>query len=403
MGGYEDEVPAYLTIRVTRQDSPIAAFADQEAWQARQRYPQLAGLGIGEFFWAVEQDTGGWKLSESGSGWPQQARDALGSHFRLLSRQAQEAGDEKAARGWMAGARRTEREVVDELRLMGEHFRIVRASHFIRSGAGGPEPPRPCDPDPGEVGEASRLPSRTRDFVVDPYTGTGLSEGILKLDLIQWTGSGLGGRPEAMYQDARQAARDYPGGVLLPAVFIVSDRVDGEWRVHNPGVSYATPQGARDGLAGWLRVTGPYALELTEAATEEYAEAADRLDVKRGNIASVDGHRFRITRVERLIRIGPDGPEGPRRSDPDPEQPVDVQVARLKAAGLWEDDDAAPGPPSEPGGNELRFRALMEREEVRRQAAKETRRLARERRAKGLGGPGGPGGAGGLGGPAVAE
>ncbi|MFC4465297.1 hypothetical protein ACFPH6_12230 [Streptomyces xiangluensis] len=43
MSGYADEVPGYLTFRVTPQEGPIAAFAEQEAWQARERYPQLLG------------------------------------------------------------------------------------------------------------------------------------------------------------------------------------------------------------------------------------------------------------------------------------------------------------------------------------------------------------------------
>ncbi|MFC4033163.1 DUF5954 family protein [Streptomyces polygonati] len=393
MGSYEDEVPAYLTIRVTAQDSPIAAFAEQEAWQARERYPDLARVGLGEFFWASEEDSGGWKLCEHGGSWPQQARDSLGSHFRLQAQLAERAGEEKAARGWMAGAHRTDREVVDDLRVMGQRFRIVRASHFIRRGGSGPEPPRPSDPDPGEVGEANRLPSRTKDFVVDPYTGTGLSEGILKLDLIHWTGVGLGGGQEAMHQDALRAARDYPGGVLLPAVFVVSDRQDGDWQLHSPGESHGTPQGARDSLAVWLRVMAPFSGELTDAEVREYARAADRLDDRRSNVAAVGGHRFRITRVERLVRIGPNGPEGPRPSDPDPEAPIEIQVAQLKAQGLWEEeDDEGPVASGELDEGALRLREMAEREEQRHQAAKEARRLVREQRAKGLIPPEGPAG-----------
>ncbi|MDF3289781.1 DUF5954 family protein [Streptomyces silvisoli] len=60
----------------------------------------------------------------------------------------------------------------------------------------------------------------------------------------------------------RRCAERYPGGVLLPAVFSVSERVDGSWRAHAPGASYSTPQGARDGLAGWLRLMGPFTLDL---------------------------------------------------------------------------------------------------------------------------------------------
>lgn len=377
MSGYEDQVPAYLTARVTLQEGPIAAFADQEAWLARERYPDLLGVGVAEFFHAREHDAGGWMLSEYGDNMPQQARDGLGSHFRKRAKAALEAGDEKARRKWMAAALRMDREVVDAVRVLGERFRIVRASHFIRMGGSGPEPPRPSDPDPGEVGEAHWLPSRTKDYVVDPYTGTGLSDGFLKLDLIRFFGSAPGA-PEEVARDARLAAHRYPGGVLLPAVYLISDRLDGRWKVHTPGTSYATPQGARDALATWLRVMAPYATDLPEDVRAEYAEAADRLDEKRGNSLSVTGHRFRVTRVERLMRIGADGPEGPRDSDFDPEPPVEVQVRELKEQGLWREEHEIE--PIELDERAMKLKRLWQQEETRRAAAKAQRE---ERRGRG--------------------
>ncbi|WP_269858302.1 DUF5954 family protein [Streptomyces sp. RPT161] len=254
-------------------------------------------------------------------------------------------------------------------RVLGERFRIVRASHFIRMGDSGPEPPRPSDPDPAEVGEAYRLPPRTKGFVVDPFTGTGLCEGILRLDLLRFVGSAPGSPPEVA-EDARRCAERYPGGVLLPAVFSVSERVDGSWRAHAPGASYSTPQGARDGLAGWLRVMGPFTLDLDEEQRADFAAAADRLDDKRRNVVSVSGRRFRVTRVERLVRIGPDGPEGPRPSDFDPDPPIEVQVEQLKAQGLWhEEDDRG----LELDGRAMELKRLWEQEEARRAAVRERR------------------------------
>ncbi|WP_156725593.1 DUF5954 family protein [Streptomyces apocyni] len=372
MTGYEDRVPAYLTFRVGPQDGPIAAFADQEAWQARERYPDLMGVALGEFFHAREHEAGGWELSEYGSDTPQGARDSLGSRFRGRAKEAEDAGDAKARKAWMAAALRMDREVVDEVGVRGERFRIVRASRFIRMGRSGPEPPRPSDPDPGEVGEAYQVRSRTKGFVVDPYTSTGLSDGLLKLDLVRFMGTAPGA-PSEVREDARRAVERFPGGVLLPAVFMVSERVDGQWRSHNPGATAATPQGARDSLASWLRVMGPFTLKLSEAERAEYARAADGLDAKRGNSLSVDGSRFRITRVERLVRVGPDGPEGPRPSDFDPEPPVEVQVRQLKEQGLWKDDEEGEGEPVELDERALELKALWEQEEVRRAAARERR------------------------------
>ncbi|WUH91004.1 DUF5954 family protein [Streptomyces sp. NBC_00433] len=375
MSGYEDDVPAYLTVRMTQQEGPIAAFADQEAWQARERYPMLHGAGLAEFFWARELETGGWELSGSGACWPQHARDSLGSHFRRRAEKAEDAGDAGDAAGtrrWMAAALRMDRAVVDEVRVLGERFRIVRASHFIRSGRAGPEPPRPSDPDPAEPGEAHQVRSRTKGFVVDPHTGTGLSEGILKLDLLPLV-TVMAGAPDGINDDARRAVRRHPGGVLLPAAFLVSDRVDGKWGFHDPGSTFSTPQGARDALACWLRVSGPFDLRLGEEKRAQYAAAADRLDERRGNAVSVDGHRFRVTRVERLIRIGPDGPERPRPSDYDPEPPVEIQTRQLREKGVI-DEEGNELNPREPDARAMELTRLWRDEEARRLAAKSRRK-----------------------------
>ncbi|MDI3388246.1 DUF5954 family protein [Streptomyces sp. B-S-A8] len=387
MSGYEDSVPGYLTFRVAPQPGPIAAFADQEAWQARERYPDLKGVGIAEFFHARECETGGWELSEYSTDTPQGSRDSLGSRFRRRAKGAEDAGDAKAQKAWMAAALRMDREVVDEIRVRGERFRIVRASRFIRMGGSGPEPPRPSDPDPGEPGEAYRVTSRTKRLVVDPYTTTGLSDGLLKLDLVRFIGTLPEAGAEAR-EDAVRAAERYPGGVLLPAVFMVSERADGKWRALDPGGAATTPQGARDSLAGWLRVMGPFSLRLSEEERAVYAEAADRLDEKRGNSLSVDGSRYRITRVERLVRVGPDGPEGPRPSDFDPEPPVEVHAQQLKEQGLWQDeDDPDPDPPElDERGRE--FQALWEQEEKRRLAVRERREQEREQQRRGVSGEG---------------
>ncbi|MFD0314770.1 DUF5954 family protein [Streptomyces flavalbus] len=373
MAGYEDRVPAYLTFRVAAQEGPIAAFAEQEAWEAREHYPDLMGVGLAEFFHARELDTGGWELSEYGNDTPQGARDSLGSHFRKRAQQAEADGDAKAHKTWMAAAERMDREVVNDLRVRGERFRVLRASRFVRMGRSGPEPPRPSDPDPAEVGEGYQVRSRTKGFVVDPYTSAGLSESLLKFDLLQLVGV-PSSAPDDVLADARHAAHAYPGGVLLPAVFMISERVDGKWQSHNPGASHSTPQGARDSLTGWLRVMAPFTLRLPEEKKAEYARAADVLDDKRGNNLTVDGVRYRVTRMERLIRIGPDGPEGPRPSDYDPEPPVLVQKRQLEEQGLWDEDEET-SPELDARARELN--ALWEQEEARRLAAKERRRRKR--------------------------
>ncbi|MET7489795.1 DUF5954 family protein [Streptomyces sp. NPDC005538] len=336
---FRDVTPAYLTFRVTPQEGPIAAFAEQEAWEATERYPNVMGTGLPEFFHARECEMGGWEILGHASNTPQGSRDSLGSHFRMRAQEAETAGDETAHRKWMAAAHRMDREVVNEVRVRGERFRIVRACRFLRMGPNGPEPPRPSDPDTAEVGEAMLLGPKTKGFVIDPFTGTSLSEVLLKLELVRSAGAAGSDFPEDVLADSRRARDEYPGGVLLPAVFMISEREDGKWLSFNPGLSHSTPQGARDSLARWLRIGGPYTLQLDEEKRAEWARLADRLDETRSNVLTIDGVRYRITRVERLVRIGPTGPEGPRPSDYDPEPPVEIHTRQLKEQGLWEEPD----------------------------------------------------------------
>lgn len=52
-----------------------------------------------------------------------------------------------------------------------------------------------------------------------------------------------------------------------------------------------------------------------------YATAADQLDAERADELTVAGRRFRVVRVERLVRIGPDGPRGRVLPIPTPSPP----------------------------------------------------------------------------------
>jgi Family of unknown function (DUF5954) len=65
-----------------------------------------------------------------------------------------------------------------------------------------------------------------------------------------------------------------------------------------------------------------------------YAAAADRLDAERPSDLAVAGRRFRVVRVERLVRIGQTGPRGHVRPTPTRSHPVMVQEQRLREQGL---------------------------------------------------------------------
>ncbi|MFE7131188.1 DUF5954 family protein [Streptomyces sp. NPDC057638] len=376
MNEYGEGAPAYLTFRVSAQQGPIAAFAEEEAWRARKRYPQIMGAGLPVFHITRELDHGGWEILGCGGNAPQDARDVLASHFLRMANRT-EGAEQAAAReaadtlDWVA---------LDEMTVLGCRYRVVRVEQFIRMGQDGPEPPRPSDPDPARSrpGEGNDVPSRTKGFVIDPYTDTGLADGLLRFDLTQFIRA-RGNAPDEVYDDAKAATRTHPGAVLLPTEYAIAERVDGHWKPH--GASCTSPQGARDALASHFRVFAPVLDGLGPTEREQYARAADRLDDQRGAGITVAGRRFRITRVEQFVRIGPDGPEPPRPSDFDPYPPPAAQVKQMKEDGSWRDEDGPPEPLSE---DQRELWALLEKERERKQGLQKEREEKRgEERERG--------------------
>lgn len=323
-------------IRMEAQpDAPAAALADVEAWQARKAYPDVLGGGGAIFGVAEEIETGGWKIvSLFSTPYPQGARDTMAMTFREQARTAEDAGDTETQREWLRNAERLDWEALDELTVLGRRFRIVRADQFIRMGPTGPEPPRPSDPDPAKVGHGHEYRGRTKGFVIDPFTPTGMSEGILRMELLSLVHA-RGTAPAAVRKDSLRALETHPGGVLLPAEFTAAEFSDGHWAPTQ--MTNASPQGSRDTLTTYLRVMAPVMEQLDEETKAEYGRLADRIDAERCDEIVIDGCRTRIVRVERLVRVGPDGPEGPRPSDPDPELPTAVQEKQLREEGVFDE------------------------------------------------------------------
>ncbi|WP_254711885.1 DUF5954 family protein [Streptomyces sp. TRM64462] len=368
-GGPEDSVPAYRTVRVTASDEPLAALADLEAWQARDTYPLLLCAGAPVFGVVREREEGGWEVLDGFSGQaPQDARDCMGSQFRRRAHEAREAGDEEGYDLCMRAAERMEWETLDELTVLGDRYRVVRAECFIRSGTEGPEPPRTSDLDPSAPGLSHQGPRPTVGFVLDPARPTGMSEGLLKVDLLSLVRK-TGTVPRAIQEDSLRAARTHPGGVLLPATFMTAEYDRGYWRPDSVATC-ETPQSARDSLAFKLRVMIPWEERLDAEARAPYKAAADRFDAEPADELEVEGRRFRVVRVERLVRFGPDGPEGPRPSDPDPQPPVMVQEQQLREQGLISDDEDE-NAPVKLDENAQRLAALFHEEEARVRALRE--------------------------------
>ena len=362
MSDFRDVVPGYQTIRMGPLSSREAVAADEHAWRARDPYPGFASVGGAAFGVAHELEFGGWELHRFYScPYPQEARDSMGSVFRGLAQQHPEGSAAQAE--CMRAAERLDWEALDELTVLGTRYRVIRADQVIRTGPLGPEPPRPTDPDPGEPGLSRHLADLAEGFVIDPTTPTGMSEGILKAELLD-TARQLASVPEEeAREDLRRAAYTHPGGVLLPPGFILATLTRGKWGPVSGSVS-GTPQGARDSLVGHLRVSLPARLDLSAEKRAVYAAAADIIEQERANEVTAAGHRFRVVRVERLVRIGPDGPEPPRPSDPDPEPPV-RQSLGPEDDEVDEDNEEEEDPPVEYSEDTKRFIRLFEEEEQR--------------------------------------
>ncbi|MFC5720491.1 DUF5954 family protein [Streptomyces gamaensis] len=371
MSDPSERVPGYRQIRMTVPAGPEAVRADEEAWAARESHPVILGAGGPVFGVAREREEGGWELcGYYGERAPQDARDTMAVHFRRKACEIESAGGPAAAaRECLKAAERLDWEVIDELTVLGSRYRVVRAERFIRTGPDGPEPPRPSDPDPAEPGASHELPRSTEGFVLDTVNPTGMSEGILKAELLSLVLE-PGTVPRAVRDESVRAARTHPGGVLLPVTFVIAERVDGDWQPLTSGSD--TPQGARDALTMDLRVMAPVLRRLDEREREEYARAADRFDTERGAELYVADRHFRVVRVESLIRFGPDGPEGPRPSDPDPQPPVMVHDRQLREQGVitGEEDEDEHEPPEEV----KEMMVLVDKERERRKRLEESRR-----------------------------
>jgi Family of unknown function (DUF5954) len=363
-GGAEDETSADRGTQATAPRSPVAALADVETWKARKAYPSTLFAGGPVFGVARERAEGGWELQPHFTGLaPQDARDALGAHFRVLAGAGGPAAGEYAA-----AAERLDWEALDELAAADRRYRIVRAERFIRMGPDGPEPPRVTDPDRTDPAQAPLDPAA--GLVIDPGDDDGLAPGVLRVELLTALLKN-GSVPRDVREDSRAAARTHPGGVLLPATFMAAEREGGRWRPQSTGTA-PTPRDARDGLAVQLRVMVPWQKDLTDEEHELYKRAADHLDTEQCNELDVAGRHFRVIRVERLIRVGPWGPEGPRPSDADPVPPSRVQERQLREQEalpeVLEDEADREGDADVEGDERTRkFLALFEAERRRRE------------------------------------
>lgn len=121
------------------------------------------------------------------------------------------------------------------------------------------------------------------------------------------------GRVEA---EARRALRSHPRLMTAGLEFTCLEEVDRRWRIISAGHQH--PQDGRDDVAHRFRVRAGDTSDPRLLA--ELVEAYELLDREVRDELWAAGRRYRIGRLERCVRVGPDGPEPPRPSDP--ESPV---------------------------------------------------------------------------------
>ncbi|MDG4798348.1 DUF5954 family protein [Micromonospora sp. WMMD1082] len=312
---HEEHARSPAVVRVERPTDPVGAITDHDAVSRTHAYP-VVRIGAPLFGHAVDLGDGRWQVHALLDHTPQDARNTLAHRLRerLL-----DTTDPALAAEVTAVAQLLDREKIDEVVVAGQIHRVIRADTFARFGPDGPEPPRPTDPDPRDFTDHDSFCDE--EVIADPAAATGVGTAMLKVDLL------TAHYPRALvpadvYADSVAAVRSHPHAAVLPARYAAAEHVDGAWQPISHAV--ATPQEARDELAFTFRHIEPRHRPLTPDQNAAYQQAADHLDRNRIDEITALGRRFRITRVETLLRFSPNGPEGPRPSDHDPDPPPEA-------------------------------------------------------------------------------
>ncbi|MCX4847602.1 DUF5954 family protein [Streptomyces sp. NBC_00893] len=322
MSDHPQASPDHLVINVRHREDPVSLVTEADAFAASRTYGNLVVRG--PLFGVAEQRLGErprWRLlTDMDTGYPQDARDALNSHLWFKAKD--ETDDPEERRALLDAVARLETEPVNELTVGDTCYRIVRADEFARTGEGRLEPPRPTDVDTEGWDMSAHTPSTTKGFVVDHAAAVGLTEGLARMGLVPVAYTSERFPPDVL-ADSQRALRTHPGLVLLPVVFRVMEREEKTWSMTSS--QHPTPQDARRSLVYHLKTFLPLTEEIDEQETAVYERAAEAFMRRlRPNELNVQGRRFEIARIERMMRVGPAGPEGPRRSDIDDQGPTKI-------------------------------------------------------------------------------
>ena len=146
--------------------------------------------------------------------------------------------------------------------------------------------------------------------------------GAMKLALKGFTYSGPR-FPADVRHDSERAVASHPDVALLPVGFGVVERHGRGWLPK--GALMPTPHDARRLLFDGMTEFWPLLHKFTDRQRAQYAQAAEQFKAAgQADEARVGDTLFRICRIERMVRCGPDGPEPPRPSDEDDYGPTKI-------------------------------------------------------------------------------
>lgn len=306
--------PVWATL-VSPPDHPVTAAAEADARDAAARFGHFVVRGPVFGLAARAEGQRSWRvLTAVSSGDPQSARDSMQS--KLWFRAKDEAENRIQRRELLQAVKRLESERVDDMTVLGVHYKVVRADEIVYTHDGTVEGPRPTDPEPAdpEWGTGHRGPALDEGLVIDPATPVSPMAAAERHALggLHYTATRY---PEDVRADSARALHTHPAVIVLPAAFAVLEETPGAWTP--VGALHSTAQEARKQLhfqLDWLWPRMPH--DGGGFTPEQFRQAAAQLRAQpRAQHYELLSRRFVVARMTRVLRIGPDGPEGPRPSD----------------------------------------------------------------------------------------
>ncbi|MEU7589998.1 DUF5954 family protein [Micromonospora sp. NPDC049230] len=139
------------TAHYPRAQAPADAYADSVA--AVTSHP--VGVILPTRYAAAESVGGSWRPYSRAVATPQLARDEIAFGLRHIEPRLLRLTDDQTT-AYQQAADALDINPVDNVTVLGRQFRVTRIETLLRMGSGGPEMPRPSDPDPDQPPGADR-------------------------------------------------------------------------------------------------------------------------------------------------------------------------------------------------------------------------------------------------------